>query len=135
MRVVIGVSGARRNAAVAVCREGRVCAACEQERFTRARGIGILRGGFPTEALEAALSLAGCSGRDDITCAVGEEMILPSNVHPLRFNHQLAHAMSAFYTSPFQEAVVLVCGSAAPEVSVWEADSRGVRNASWPWHG
>jgi len=136
MRVVIGVSGVQRNAAVAACREGRVVAACEQERFTRVRGVGVLRGGFPTEAMDAALSLAGCSGRDDITCAMGEEMILPSGVHPLRFDHQLAHAMSAFYTSPFQEAVVLVCGrSAVPEVSIWEADTRGIRNVAWPWQG
>src|SRR5437762_14091146 len=94
MGVVFGIGGAQKNAAVAACREGRLVAACEQERFTRARGVGILHGGFPAEAADAVLNLAGCSRRDDITCGLSEEVTVPAGVHPRRFDHQLAHAMS-----------------------------------------
>src|SRR5262249_7136482 len=86
--------------------------------------------------LDAVLEIAGCLRRDVAACALGEEIELPSDLHGVRFLHQRAHAMTAFYTSPFREAVILVCGrSVVPEMSVWQADKDGVHDRAWPWDG
>ena len=50
--VVIGLAGARRNAASAIAVDGRVLAVCEQERVTRVRGVGLVPGTLPEEAID-----------------------------------------------------------------------------------
>src|SRR2546422_3003678 len=64
--LIVGVSGARQNAAVAACVDGELRAFCEQERLTRVRRVGLERGSLPTEALDAVLRLAGGFQPSDI---------------------------------------------------------------------
>ncbi|MBA3297786.1 MAG: hypothetical protein H0U19_12715 [Acidobacteria bacterium] len=136
-KVTLGIGGARRNAAVALCRNGEVIAACEQERITRARDAGMPPEGFPREAMEAVLQIAGCTRADVTACGFAEDGIeVPPDLPGLRLPHHLAHATAAFLTSPFREAVVVICGqSVCPEVAVFMADGSGIRDLGWPWQG
>jgi carbamoyltransferase len=137
MSVIAGVAGASRNAAVALCDDGRIQAVCEQERVTRTRRAGLRSGRLPNEALDAVLRAAGRGLADITSYAVAEPKIeLPLDVPVAHVPHHAAHAATAFDTSGFQDAVVLVCDRhALPEVSVWEADARGVRPTTFRWTG
>jgi carbamoyltransferase len=124
-RLTVGVSGRRRNAAVAVCENGVLTASCEQERLIRVRGVPLEPHTFPVEALSAVLGLAGDRPASDVQhFAVAEDaIVLPHGTPVVHVEHHLAHAASAFYASPFRRAAVLVCDEhSSPELSVWVAD-------------
>ena len=55
---LVGISGAKRNACVAVEVDGHIRAACEQERLTRVRAVGLQPGRLPAEAVHQVLALA-----------------------------------------------------------------------------
>jgi carbamoyltransferase len=69
--------------------------------------------------------------------AVAETGIeLPVDLPVERVDHHYAHAATAFYTSPFGEAVVLVCDRCGvPDLTVWLGDEGGIRRADFPWAG
>jgi carbamoyltransferase len=137
MAVIVGIAGARRNAAVALCRDGRATAFCEEERATRARQVGLRPGRLPVEALSRVLQAAG-RVREDVTAfALGEPTIeLPPDVGIERVDHHQAHAATAFYTSPFDEAIVLVCDRhGSPELTVWRGRRSGLERLPFPWAG
>lgn len=50
-----------------------------------------------------------------------------------RVRDPVAHACTAYLTSPSTSAVIVVCDHDAPEVSVWLGDDRAVRQVEWPW--
>jgi len=132
--LTLGVSGVRRNAAVAACVDGRLTAFCEQERVTRMRGARLEAGTLPAEALAAVLELAG-NGRSPAVdqYATAEDAVrLPAGLPTVRVDHHHAHAAAAFGTSPFRHAAVLVCDhhSGTP-ISVWEAGPAGLVPVSW----
>ncbi|HXH24364.1 MAG TPA: carbamoyltransferase C-terminal domain-containing protein [Vicinamibacterales bacterium] len=133
----VGISGSRRNAAAAVAVNGRLEAFCEQERVTRVRRIGLAPGQLPAEALGTALATAGVAASDIGTFAVAEpDAMLPDSVPILRQLHHRAHAATAWLTSPFDRAAILVCDRHRPQpVSVWVADSAGLVDLEWPWQG
>ena len=54
------------------------------------------------QALDVAPHPEGC-----------EEMYAALSSAPLRYDHHLAHAASAYYCSPFDEALILTCDSGA----------------------
>lgn len=136
MALIAGISGARRNATAAVCRGAALLAVCEQERVRRIRNIGAQQGGFPTEALEAVLAVSGYA-RDDIRkFVVAEPVPLPPHVETETLSHHFGHAATAFYTSGFDEAVVLVCDSrSTPELSAWSGRGRRLVPLAWQWEG
>src|SRR5262245_16914978 len=68
--LIIGVSGARRNAAVAACVGGRLTAFCEQERLVRVRSARLDPGIIPDESLDAVLRLTGCRAADIVKYAI-----------------------------------------------------------------
>src|SRR5262245_11117728 len=108
--VTLGVSGVRRNAAVAACVGGALTAFCEQERLTRVRGIKLEPGVLPAEALEAVLQIAGYRASEIGKYAIAEsDASLPGDVSAVRIDHHEAHAASAFSTSSFEQAAVIVC--------------------------
>lgn len=133
----VGIGGSRRNAAAAVAVDGRLEAFCEQERVTRVRRIGLTPGQLPAEAVAAALDAAGVAAFDVGAFAVAEpEAVLPDRVRVLRQPHHRAHAVTAWLTSPFERAAILVCDRHRPQpVSVWAADSAGLVDLEWPWQG
>jgi len=132
-QLVIGISGARRNATVAACSRGTLVAVCEQERLSRMRGVPLERGRLPVEAVEAVLRLAGERHPSEVHLyAVAEEAaVLPAELRVARVEHHKAHAASAFYTSPFERAAVLVCDRHSnPCTSVWVADGAGLQHVA-----
>src|SRR5579872_318505 len=109
MSVILGVAGAARNATVAFCENGQVSAVCERERVTRTRKDALQVGQLPLETIEMTLRAAGRAKANTTTFAVAEEGIeLPRDLLVERVDHHTAHAATSFYTSPFDEAVVLV---------------------------
>jgi carbamoyltransferase len=133
--LVVGISGARQNAAVAACVDGTLVGACEQERLTRRRRVGVRPGLLPEEAVEAVLRLAGNRPITDVRqfATAEDALALPSHVPALRFAHHFAHAATAFYLSPFASASVLVCDQhSSPAATVWAADGTDLRDLAWP---
>jgi carbamoyltransferase len=134
--LVVGVSGARRNAAAAVASGGRLLGVCEQERLTRIRGYALLPGELPSAAVTAVLDLVGRPSHEVAAYVTAEDgASLPSGLPRVRLDHHFAHAATAYLTSPFDQAAVVVCDhSAGPEVSVWLGSSDLV-SRHWPWRG
>ena len=137
MPIQLGLSGARRNAAAALCERGRVVAVCEQERITRTRAEGLRPGHLPREAIDCVLAVAGRRAADIDAYAPAEQDIrLPGGIVARPVAHHFAHAATAFYTSPFAHAVVIVCdGHSSPGLSVWRGDAEGLTRLEVPWQG
>jgi carbamoyltransferase len=137
MAALVGISGARRNACAAVCVEGNVLAACEQERVTRHRGIGLTASPFAAAAVDEVMALSGCRREDLSAYVVAEDGVaVPPDVTSLMVDHHQAHAATAFLTSTFDRAVALVCdGSPGRELSVWVGDRPRIVDADWRWQG
>jgi carbamoyltransferase len=135
--VVVGISGGRRNPAAAVAVGGRLLGFCEQERLTRIRGKGLDRGELPTVAVNAVLRLAGARPESVFAYVAAEERVaITPGLPSLRLDHHQGHAATAFLSSPFESAVILVCDqSSSPQVSVWSGRGEEVFNRQWPWSG
>ena len=136
MGVTLGISGASRNTALAVVSGGRIAAVCEHERVTRTRRA-VLRGGrIPHETLSTVLRVAAATEGDILTIAAAERAIELRSGSVRYVDHHLAHAATAFYTSPFANATILVCDRhGSPELTVWTADENGLRQEEFPWLG
>ena len=137
MSPAIGIGGARRDVGAALAVDGRLVAACREERITRVRGVGSPDGRIPSEAINAVLELGHLGSSEGITYVVGEEgFSLPNGGPRIIVDHHEAHARSAFYTSGLDSALVLVCDQhSQPELSVWKADSGGLQRLELVWHG
>jgi carbamoyltransferase len=136
--LTVGISGARRNAAVAACRGGILTSFCEQERVTRVRGARLEPGMLPAEALSAVLQHVGaCSAADVRTFVVGEDDArVPDDLPSERVEHHRAHAASAFHASPFDKAAVLVCDQhSTPPLTVWLGDGHNLLREPWAGQG
>jgi carbamoyltransferase len=135
--IVVGISGARRNPAAAVAVGGKLVGFCEEERLTRIRGAGLQPGELPRESVNAVLRLAGASADSVDAYVTGEEgVVLPASLPRLRLDHHHCHAATAFLTSAFERAAVIVCDrNTAPEVSVWRGSDGQLINQQWPWSG
>jgi carbamoyltransferase len=136
MDVWIGLGGAARDGCAAVCTGEEVLGVCRQERVTRVRGAGFNPTGFPDEALDELLHGCGRTRKDVVQYGLAE----PANSHERNpdsrcFDHHFAHACTAFLTSPFDAATVVVCDDEPPEISVWDGRGTEVTRINWPWHG
>jgi len=137
MSVILGIAGASRNAALALCDAGRVVGVCEHARVTRTRRAALRPGQLPKETLETMLRLGGCSERDISAYAVAETSIQLPPGPPIEYiDHHLAHAATAFYSSPFEDATILVCDrSGNPELTVWRGTDQGITREAFSWTG
>jgi carbamoyltransferase len=137
LSTLVGISGAKRNACAAVSVNGEVRAACEQERLTRVREIGVEAGGFPVQAIDAGLAIAGRHRADVSAYVVAEHRIEPGDGRRvIEVDHHRAHAATAFLTSPHDRAAILVCdGNPGRELSVWIGEGTGLVDRRWPWRG
>ena len=134
-RVVVGISGARRNAAAAVSVDGEIRAVCEQERLTRVRRVGLIPGSLPLEALDAVLHAGGGLRPSEVETYVTAEdaAALPPGLPAVKIGHHQAHAATGFYLSRYEQAVVLVCDQHSREqISAWEAKDGGLASLDWP---
>jgi carbamoyltransferase len=114
--VILGLGGLLRDASCAVLKDGELKAAIEESKLTR----GLQPGAMPHVSIAECLRLSGV-GRDQVDCvaivrpfARGPEsqfhLVLRDqfpNAEIVVVEHQLAHAASAFYASPFEDATVL----------------------------
>jgi carbamoyltransferase len=136
MAMILGIAGASRMRP-ALCHAGRVLGVCEHARVTRTRRAALRQGQLPGETLQTMLRLGGCSEQDITAYAVAEARIqLPSERRVEYVDHHLAHAATAFYSSPFTDATILVCDrGGSPELTVWRADGEGIRRQDFSWNG
>jgi carbamoyltransferase len=114
--VILGLGGLLRDAACAVLRDGELRAAIEEAKLTR----NVVPGAIPQAAIDECLRLAGTT-RDRVDCvavarpfARGPESLFHvalrdqfPNSEIVVLEHHAAHAASAFFASPFEEATVL----------------------------
>jgi len=132
---IAGIGGGSRGASAALVTGGRLAGACAQERVTRTRGAGLNASGLPDEALDLLLERQGRTrtwiGRYAVADGDGP---VPALDGP-RVNHHRAHASTAYFTSPFDAAAILVCDHEAPEVSVWRGDGATVEAQPFEWSG
>jgi carbamoyltransferase len=135
--VVLGIAGASRNAALALSVNGRIVGVCEHERVIRTRRAALGRGRLPAETLQATLEMAGCREADITVYAAGEAAIeLPHGRPVVYLDHHEAHAATAFYTSPFRDATILICDRhSIPELTVWRGDEHGITQEDFTWMG
>jgi carbamoyltransferase len=137
MPALVGISGVRRNACAAICIDGDVVAACEQERMTRQRGIGLAASQLPAAAIDEVLALSRCRREDISAYVLAEDGVrLPPTAPSVTVDHHHAHAAAAFLTSAFDQAAVLVCdGNSERELSVWLGNATRIVDADWRWRG
>ena len=110
--IILGLGGILKSPACAVLKDGELIAAVEQEKVSRRPTAG----GLPDEAIAMSLQLARLSPAEvncvalarpfpqDIHLALRSQF---SNAQILMVEHHAAHAASAYYPSPFEEATVL----------------------------
>jgi len=114
--VILGIGGLLSDAACAILKDGELKAAVEENKITR----GFLPGQMPKASMEECLRLAGAVRSDVDAVAIvrpfarGPESIFHlalrdqfPNAEIAVVEHHQAHAASAFFASPFEEAAVL----------------------------
>ena len=110
--IIVGLGGLYNHPACAVLVDGALAAAVEQSKIAR----HVQRGALPEEAIAASLQLAKVRP-SDVDCVA---LVRPfdQNLHMavrseftkarvIMVEHHEAHAASAFYPSPFEDATVL----------------------------
>jgi carbamoyltransferase len=135
--IILGIGGILGDAASAILKDGELVAAVEESKLVRRRTHWGGHGELPEHSIATCLDLAGA--RPQEVDAVAIVRPIPESDFHLKLRaqfpnsrivvveHHLAHAASAYYLSPFQEATVLTldrggdfrCGSR------WQA--RGTR--------
>jgi carbamoyltransferase len=110
--IILGLGGINKDAACAVLKDGELAAAVEERKVARQ----VTAGGLPEAAIANALEVARLKPTD-VTCVAlvrpfAQEIHLTlrsqfPNAQVLMVEHHAAHAASAYYPSPFDEATVL----------------------------
>ena len=114
--IIVGLGGILNDAACAVLKDGKLVAAIEEKKIARTSSPGKL----PSQAISGALHLGGATAEQvdcvAITRPFGEGTDTAMHLHiRARFpnarlvavDHHAAHAASAYYASPFEDATVL----------------------------
>jgi len=117
--IILGIGGIEGDAASAVLKDGHLVAAVEESKLARRRAHWSTGGEMPVESIATCLELAGAKDEQVDIVAVARP-IADRDLHlklRARFpharrvtvvEHHRAHAASAFFLSPFDEATVLV---------------------------
>lgn len=120
---VLGLGGSHHDYGACVVADGRIVSAVEEERLTRKKvGFGLGPRLQRCLAADYVLAEAGMT-IDDIHLIFANDFLNP--VYSLRFKdrvewigHHMSHAASTFYTSPFEQAAVLVMDGRGSEHTV-----------------
>ncbi len=133
--MIAGIGGGARHGSVALAIDGHLVAALSQEAAVRVRGAGVNASGVPDEALGLLLERTGRS-RSEVTrlvaaTATGTAVAAGIEAVP----HERAHASTAYRTSPFAAATVIVCDDSSPDVTVWTGDGGTLRQVPWRAQG
>ncbi|MGD0580773.1 MAG: carbamoyltransferase N-terminal domain-containing protein, partial [Bryobacteraceae bacterium] len=114
--LIVGLGGLSNNPACAVLRDGEIVAAAEQHKIARRFELHEI----PSEAIDACLELAKASPSEVVAVAIARpfserrdsrmQLMLRERFPNARIaivEHHRAHAASAYFASPFEEATVL----------------------------
>jgi carbamoyltransferase len=112
--IILGIGGILNEASAAVLKDGVLAGAIEERKLARS----VRSGELPGEAIAMCLGLAGATEEQVDYVAIvrpfGPEAALHlrlrarfPNSRIVLVDHHTAHAASAFYASPFEEATVL----------------------------
>jgi carbamoyltransferase len=116
--IILGLGGILGDAAGAVLKDGELAAAVEESKLSRVSVRFNGTAALPERSIAACLALAGVSA-DQVDCVaivrpipVGPQTHLRlrsafPNARIVLVEHHRAHAASAYYASPFDEATVL----------------------------
>jgi carbamoyltransferase len=135
--IILGISGIQGDAASAVLKDGEIVAAVEESKLVRRSAQWRVRGEMPAHSIETCLGLAG-TGPEQVDMVAVVRPIPESDFHlKLRahfpnsrivmLGHHLAHAASAYYPSPFEEATVLTLDRAGDLCSGARWQAAGTR--------
>src|SRR5260370_20741402 len=135
MMIILGSGGILGDAASAILKEGELAAAIEESKLTRRSSNGDL----PQESIRTCLALAGVKP-EQVDCVAIVRPLSSSTEGAMHLQlragfpnsriavleHHTAHAASAYYASPFDEATVLTLDRAGDfrAGSLW----RGIGN-------
>jgi carbamoyltransferase len=115
--IILGIGGLLGDAASAILKDGDIVAAVEESKLVRRRTQWGGHGEMPSHSIETCLELSGV--RAEQVDAVAVVRPVPDsdfhvklrarfpNSRIVMLGHHLAHAASAYYPSPFEEATVL----------------------------
>ncbi len=115
--IILGIGGLLGDAASAVLKDGRIAAAVEESKLVRRRVDWGGHGEIPEQSIDTCLDLAGA--RPEQVDAVAIARPIPDSGFHLKvrarfpasrivlIDHHHAHAASAYFPSPFEEATVL----------------------------
>jgi carbamoyltransferase len=135
VNLIVGLGGAARHGCVAISDGQEILGICEQERVTRVRDAGFNATGLPDEALDLLLSRAGRNRGEIARYASTRDYRNHDLPGLVCIDHHHALACTAYLSSPFAEAVVVVCDDASPKVSVWTGNGPEITRVEWPWSG
>jgi len=115
--IVLGIGGILGDAAAAILRNGELVAAVEESKLVRRRLNWGGAGGLPEHSIAMCLQLANLAPHQVDAVAIARPVPDSDFYAELRaqfpnsrlsvVEHHLAHAASAYYASPFEEATVL----------------------------
>ncbi len=115
--VILGVGGLQGDAAAAILKDGELIAAVEESKLVRRGTAWAGHGGLPEHAMATCLDLAGAKPEQVDAVAIARPIPESDSHLKLRvqfpksrivvLEHHEAHAASAYYVSPFDEATVL----------------------------
>ncbi len=129
--MLAGLNGGARSGAAAVADGTRLVGVCAQERVTRVRGLAGTAG-LPTDALDLLLRRGGHTRADVAKYVVVDgEGATPGPAGATPLGHHHAHASTAYRTSPFPAAAIVICDHEAPGTSVWLGAGREVTRREW----
>ena len=138
--LILGIGGLLHDGAAALLQDGELVAAMEEEKLLRESHPG----GLPTRAIDGCLKIADANYKDLACVALTRPLgtgsdpsfhlrlkTLFPNSRIVIVDHHTAHAASAFYPSPFEQATVLTldrmgdmrCGA------IWEAQGSRIEAA------
>jgi carbamoyltransferase len=131
--IILGIGGILGDAASALLKDGELTAAIEESKLTRRRHAG----GLPQESIRTCLALTGVKP-EQVDCVAIVRPLAPSgegsmhlhlragfpNSRIVVLEHHTAHAASAYYASPFDEATVLTLDRAGDfrSGSMWRGE-------------
>lgn len=114
--IILGIGGLLRDAATAIARDGAIQAAVEEAKLSRHQSAS----GLPLHSIQACLELASVRA-DEVQCVAVARPLAPGpsadlhlqlramfpNSRIVLVEHHAAHAASAYFASPFDQATVL----------------------------
>jgi carbamoyltransferase len=134
--ITAGLGGIHRHGCAALADGTHLVGVCQQERVTRVRGAGFGASGIPEEALDLLLERLGRRRADVGRIVVAEAASRYAGRQGFEhIDHHLAHASTAYLSSPFTSAAVVVCDHEPPGVSIWRGVDGSVARVEWPWAG